>query len=102
MLNEILCWSISTASIRPVTVAWVNSSANQPLTWSGEINRGCDMGAFTLGRLPENWLLVQLHARARIWYGRRASTNGGDRFAERCSQPALTRRQKGKGQHAQT
>jgi len=48
VLNEILCWSMSTASIRPVTVAWVNSSANQPLTWSGEMTRGCDTGAFTL------------------------------------------------------
>ena len=67
VLNEILCSSNSTASIRPVTVAWVSSSENQPLTWSGEMIRGCDTGAFTLGSISENWLRSQVDARAHIW-----------------------------------
>jgi hypothetical protein len=79
----------------------VNSSANQPLTWSGEMIRGCDTGAFTLGSIPGNWMRSQLHARARIWYGKHASTNVDDPVGGALLTTGVTRRRR-KGPHAQT
>jgi len=123
VLNEILCWSISTRQSAGNRWAWVNSSANQLFVDlvrgnDSRLRHGC---SHAREYTPNNWMPSHLHASARICYGERCSPRTGDqprlrrRFAQPASTPAGRRAPAGsappfgvrptsrhEGQHAQT